>query len=413
MSAPAQATRLTRRGIPVDPSLRVLALGTFVNRAGAGATMTTFALYFTRQVGLAAAQVGLALSIAAVVGMLAQVPLGHLGDVRGPREVMSLLTASFGAVGLLFLVVREFWTLTAVLAVVTALQNGGGAVRNGYIGRIAAGGSGVAFKAYLRAVTNLAISLGAALGGIALWIDRPWAYLAVFAIDGVTGIVAGLVSLRLPHLPQAPARGAGEPRLAVLRDAPFVVVTLLSGVVAMHFVVIEVGVPLWISGHTSAPTAMVAALLVLNTVAVTVFQVRMTRGIDGVTESARAMLHGAIWIALGFAVIATSGWMGPVGAAAVLVVGAGVHVVGEMRSSGGQWASRWVWPRRSDRASTRASQAWASLSRTLWRPRSSRCCASSGAGRDGWCWPHSCWVPRQRCGPRRAGRCAPGSGTAP
>ena len=337
MSAPATTSRLTRRGIPVDPRLRVLALGTFVNRAGAGATVTTFALYFTRVVGLSAGQVGLALSLAAVVGMLAQVPLGHLGDTRGPREVMSALTAGFGAVGLLFLVVRSFWTLTLVLAVVTALQNGGGAVRGGYIGRIAVGGSGVAFKAYLRAVTNLAMSLGAALGGIALWVDRPWAYLAVFAVDGVTGILAGLVSLRLPHLEPAPARLAGEPRLAVLRDTPYVVVTMLTGVVAMHFVVMEVGIPLWVSQHTSAPTAMVAVLLVLNTVAVTLFQVRMTRGVDGVAPSSRAMVHGALWIAVAFAVIATSGWLGPVGAAAVLVVGACVHVVGEMRSSGGQW----------------------------------------------------------------------------
>ncbi|WP_406831016.1 MFS transporter [Pedococcus sp. KACC 23699] len=336
MSAPA-TSRLTRRGIPVDPRLRVLALGTFVNRAGAGATLTTFALYFTRVVGLAPGQVGLALSIAAIVGMLAQVPLGHLGDTHGPREVMSVLTAAFGAVGLLFLVVRSFWGLVLVLAAVTALQNGGGAVRGGYIGRIAVGGSGVAFKAYLRAVTNLAMSLGAALGGVALWIDRPWAYLAVFALDGVTGILAGLVSLRLPHLLPTPARALGEPRLAVLRDTPYVVVTLLTGVVAMHFVVMEVGIPLWISEHTAAPTAMVAALLVLNTVAVTLFQVRMTRGVDGVAESSRALVHGALWIAGAFAVIATSGWLGPVGAAVVLVVGAAIHVVGEMRSSGGQW----------------------------------------------------------------------------
>ena len=56
---------LTRRGIPIDPNLRVLALGTLVNRAGGGALLTTFALYFTREVGFAPAQVGLALSAGA------------------------------------------------------------------------------------------------------------------------------------------------------------------------------------------------------------------------------------------------------------------------------------------------------------------------------------------------------------
>ena len=62
-----QLAPLTRRGVPTDPNLRILALGTVVNRAGSGALVTTFALFFTRKVGLEPAQVGLALSIGAVV----------------------------------------------------------------------------------------------------------------------------------------------------------------------------------------------------------------------------------------------------------------------------------------------------------------------------------------------------------
>jgi len=50
---------LTRRGIPVDRDLRILALGSFANRFGAGAVLTTSALYFTRQVGFSATDVGL------------------------------------------------------------------------------------------------------------------------------------------------------------------------------------------------------------------------------------------------------------------------------------------------------------------------------------------------------------------
>ena len=57
---------------------------------GAGAVMTTSALYFTRQVGFSAAEVALALSVAAIVGIVVQVPAGHLGDTRGPRRVLTL-----------------------------------------------------------------------------------------------------------------------------------------------------------------------------------------------------------------------------------------------------------------------------------------------------------------------------------
>ena len=327
---------LTRRGVPTDPNLRILALGTLVSRGGGGALVTTFALYFTRVVGLQPAQVGLALSIGALVGMFTQVPAGHLGDVRGPREVMRILTACAGIGSLGLLITQQFWGLVLVMAWTTGMEAGSNAIRNGYIARIATGGQGVRFKAYLRAVTNVAIAFGALLGGLALAIDTAWAYRAIFVLDAVCSIGTALLYARLPHLAPAP-RAEGEPRLAVLRDTPYVVVTALTGVVAMHFIVMEVGIPLWVSEHTDAPTSLVAVLLVLNTVSVALFQVRLARGADDVTSSANAMLRGALWIVAGFAVIAFSDGAGQVVAIALLVVGSLVHVVGEMISSGGQW----------------------------------------------------------------------------
>jgi MFS family permease len=332
-----QLAPLTRRGIPLDPDLRVLALGTFVNRAGAGALVTTFALFFTRVVGLHAAQVGVALSIGAAVGMLTQVPAGHLGDVRGPREVLQWLTLLAGITSLGLLVARDLWALVLVIALNFGFDAGSNAVRNGYVARLAAGGQGVRYKAYLRAVTNVAMGLGALLGGVALSIDRSWAYLAVFALDSVTTLVTALLFGRLPRLEPAPARLAGEPRLAVLRDLPFVVVTFLCGIVAMHFVVMEVGIPLWISEHTDAPTSMVAILLVLNTAVVALFQVRLSQGADDVRSSANAMVRGGLWIAVGFLVLSFSNGADRVAAIGLLLAGASVHVVGEMVTSGGQW----------------------------------------------------------------------------
>lgn len=328
---------LTRRGVPIDANLRVLALGTLVSRAGSGALVTTFALFFTRKVGLEPAQVGLALSIGAVVAMFTQVPLGHLGDVRGPREVLRALSVLAGCTSLLLLLTRHFLLLVVVLAVLTGFEAGANAVRNGYIARVATGGRGVAFKAYLRAITNVAIGAGALVGGLALAVDETWAYLTVLALDGLGTIAAGLLYSRLPHLPPAPPLAEGEPRMAVLRDLPFVVVTALGGIVAMHFVIIEVGIPLWVSEHTDAPTSMVAVLLVLNTAAVALFQVRLARGSDDVLSAARLTTIGAIWMAAGFAVIALTDGTTRLTSIALLVVGSAVHVVGEMLSSGGQW----------------------------------------------------------------------------
>lgn len=332
-----EAEPLTRRGLPTDPALRVLAGATLVNTMGNGALVTTSALYFTHVVGLAPTQVGTALAVAAAVALFCQVPLGHLGDRQGPREVLVWLTAASGLATLGLLVARSFLGLVLVLAVEAFVDRGASAVRSGYIARVATGGRGVGFKAYLRSVTNVGISVGALLGGVALAVNQPWAYLTVFAVNGATFLVAAAVMTRLPHLDPAPARAEGESRWGVLRDGPFVLVCVLTGVYAMHFFVIELAVPLWIAGHTSAPTWLVAGTMLVNTVAVALFQVRLSRGAETVPRAARRMAVSGFWVLGGFALIALAAGLPAWLAAALLLAGAAVHCVGEMIGSGGQW----------------------------------------------------------------------------
>ncbi|MFF8805885.1 MFS transporter [Streptomyces omiyaensis] len=72
---------------------RVLILAGFVNRVGNGLFNTASALYFTLVVGLPAAQVGAALTVAGLIGLLAGAPGGRLADRCGPRTVMMLALA--------------------------------------------------------------------------------------------------------------------------------------------------------------------------------------------------------------------------------------------------------------------------------------------------------------------------------
>ena len=224
-SVPVTATTnppLTRRGIPVDRDLRILALGSFANRFGAGAVLTTSALYFTRQVGFSATEVALAMSVSAVVGIVVQVPAGHLGDTRGPRRCSP---ASWSAPPLFSappVLARTPWMLALLLGVLAFFERGAGAVNQGVIAQLATGGRGVLFKAYLRAVTNTALGLGSVFGGAALIIDERWAYVTVFFLNAVFTGLAAWNTTRLPDLAAARAgrrRAAprGPPRLAVRR----------------------------------------------------------------------------------------------------------------------------------------------------------------------------------------------------
>ncbi len=298
--------------------------------------MTTSALYFTRQVGFSAAEVALALSVAAIVGIVVQVPAGHLGDTRGPRRVLTLCMTGAALTSALPVLARTPWQLALLLGLLSLFERSAGSVQQGVIAQLATGGRGVLFKAYLRAVTNTAIGLGSVFGGAALVIDEPWAYVSVFVLNALFTGFAAWNSTRLPELP-AYVRIEGEPRLAVLRDWPYVVIVTITGLFSIHFFVMELGLALYISERTAAPPVMVAVLLIVNTACVAAFQVRLSRRADSVEAGARALVRGSVWIAAGFAIVALADRGDAAFAIAVLLIGSLVHVVGEMIGSGGQW----------------------------------------------------------------------------
>lgn len=125
--------------------------------------------------------------------------------------------------------------------------------------------------------------------------------------------------------------------MQVLHDVPFVVVSVLTGLFAIHFFVMELAVPLWLATRTSAPKSLVAIVLLLNTVSVALFQVRLSRGATSVPSSARALAVAGAWVLAGFGLIAFAGGRSAWVAGSLICVGALVHVVGEMVGSGGQW----------------------------------------------------------------------------
>ena len=154
---------------------------------------------------------------------------------------------------------------------------------------------------------------------------------------GGSGKADGQGSPRLPPIAPAPRRESGEPRLAVLHDLPFVVIAVLNGVASMHFILMELALPLWIAQYTSAPRSLVAITLMIDTVCVALFQVRLTRGIDLVGPSPRAMARWGFWIAGGFGLIALASGQPTWLAITFLCAGTLVYVVGEMLGSAGQW----------------------------------------------------------------------------
>ncbi|MCC5576217.1 MFS transporter [Microtetraspora sp. AC03309] len=361
-----------RRILPPQGPPRVLAQAQLAGSVGDGAFIVCSALFFTRIVGLSPAQVGFGLTLGWAVGSMAGVPLGHLADRRGPRGTAILLAAATAVAVGSFLLVRSPWAFTVAACFYASCQCGLAAARQALLAGLVDRRRRSETRAYLQSTANGGLAIGAALGGVALQLDDRTAYLAMFVMDAASFLVTALVLRRLPVVPTAvpssppstapslppsvdqnagpsdapsdsaapvaPAVAAGGPRFAVLRDRPYALVAFLNMIMLLYMPLLSLVLPLWIVSHTAAPHWTVSALLVVNTVSVVLFQVRVARRVTGLRTASRLVRHSGVVMLAACAVFAlsaagTSAWV----AGAVLLAGAVLQVIGEMTLSAGAW----------------------------------------------------------------------------
>ncbi|MFD6323168.1 MFS transporter [Streptomyces sp. NPDC058442] len=332
------------RVIPPRGAPRKLALAQLTNSVGDGAYYVCAVLYFNTVVGLSATRIGAALTLGWVLGAVLGVPLGHLADRRGPRRVAIWMALATGAAVGSFLFVRSYPAFMVAVCVYACAQCGLAAARQALLADLVEPGRRTQTRAYLQSTVNAGLALGAALGGIALQLDSEPAYLTALAMDALSFFLAGLMLRRLPERARTEAGPAespsvrGEPRMVVLRDRPYAVVSLLNMVMLLYMPLLSVALPLWVVQRTEAPGWTVSALLVLNTVSVVLFQVRIAGRVTGLKSASRAVRHSGYLLLLACVVFAlsslgTSAWA----AGVLLLAAAAIQVFGEMLLGSGSW----------------------------------------------------------------------------
>jgi MFS family permease len=326
------------RIVPPAGPARVLALAQLTDSIGLGGYLVCSALYFTRIVGLSPTQVGFGLTVGWAVAFVAAVPLGHLADRRGARGVAMVLALCTAAALVTFLFVRSFVPFVLVACLYSCAISGLNAARQALLAGLVSAADRTRVRAALAAAVNGGIAVGAGLGGLALQIDTAAAYLTVFTVDAVSLVVSGLVLLRLPVVAPTPAGAKGEPRLAVLRDRPYALVSLLNMVLQLHIPMITLAIPLWVVERTSAPGWTVSALLVLNTVSIVLCQVAVASRVTGLDSAVRFVRYAGVTLLGACVVFATSGFGAPAWlAVAILLAAAALQAGAEMMQASGAW----------------------------------------------------------------------------
>ena len=378
-NGPKEGLLAQLRRPPGGRDARTMLLAQFVDRTGTGLWAASCVLYFTFVSHLDARQIGLLLGVAGIAG-IAGSPLA--GWLAGRFPARGLLIAShllrLAAVGGL-LVGHGITALLPVVAV-TALGERGAKMLEMLFATRVAGARRTGYQALARTTANAGYAVGAGLAALGLAVGTDAAYRALALGNGLSYVLAAALVWRTAEprpvaeppvassaCAGAPSGSGAEPRSAAAaqadsaappalappaypapaspaaaarspwRDPGYLLFVLRDIPLCLDDSLLNVGLPLWLVAHTTAPHALVPAFLAVNTVLVVVLQLRVSAAAEGPRGAVRAVLLYGAALLLTCLLLATATGGGALGASLALLAAAVLVTVAELLRSVSSW----------------------------------------------------------------------------
>lgn len=292
-------------GLPRD--VWILFTTILVNRAGTMA-LPFLVLYLTKQLHIGPERAGLAL-LAYGLGSLLTAPVaGRLSDSIGARRVMMFSLFLSGSVLLFFPALRSFRSILATTLLWSVTSEAFRPASFSILSHAVPAARRKAAFAVARLAVNLGMGIGPLVGGFLVRVSYP----ALFLVDGLTSILAGLVLvLWLGHPKEEAEHGvvrAGsssswipEPRVL------FFLFALLP--VAMVFFQLHGAFALFLVHGLALPESAFGLLLSVNTTLIIFLEVPLNLATSQWSHR-RTLTLGAILVGAGFGMLtlATGFW---------------------------------------------------------------------------------------------------------
>jgi predicted MFS family arabinose efflux permease len=275
-------------GADVDRPLRPVLAVNFATSMGGSTVWSFVGLWAIKHLHASQPAVGVAFLISATVGVLAGYVGGHLSDHVGRRPLILVSWACQVALMLGFLAAggRELVGLGLMCLGGLVFQIGS-ASSQALIADLVPPERHEQAYAAVRVAANLGITLGPPTGALFLFLGS-WAVL--FA--GAAALFAGGFVLALRFLPRYGDYAPEEPPTrhsfgVIVRDRPFLLFLVSSALAWIVYVSFEVVLPIsLVQAHGLAPPAW-GALVIVNPIVVTLFQLRLIRLVQRVPAAVK------------------------------------------------------------------------------------------------------------------------------
>ncbi len=296
---PARPAWMEKWGIPeMDiPGTRVFIFALFIQSIGNGLFYSFVLIYFHKVVGLPLAQVGLALTIASGIGLLANPVAGQIVDKIGARQMVVFAQAlqAIGYAGFFFadsipMVIgvmiitmfgeRVYWVAFPTL--VATISPPGGRDR---------------WFAFTSAVRNGGLGAGGVLAAGVIWLAGQTGYRILLGADVVGfAVAAAIIFWRVPSMGERIRSATHGGYRQVLADRPAMTVAGANVVFAYCALLVYVALPVFIVETLDMPAWVVGFLFALNTVQLSLGQTLAIRVVSSWRRTRILAAAGGVWI---------------------------------------------------------------------------------------------------------------------
>jgi MFS family permease len=299
-----QIHRLKKTSLEYPRSFWIVVLVNFIDRLGGSLLFPFFSLYVTKRFNVTMTEVGGLFAIWSVSSFIGSFPGGALTDRLGRKGmiIFSLIATSLSSVALGF--VPSFTIFLIVGFVSGVFTDLGGPAYQAVVADLLPEEKRAQGYGIIRVAFNLSAAIGPVIGGFI----ASRSYLALFITDAVFSLIAaGVVLFAVPETKPEAREGEKEETTAesfggylrVLRDAPFMVFTIISALAWLVYMNMNTTLGVYLRSVHGIPESGYGWILSLNAIMVVLFQFPITRRIER-RPPMLIMALGAFLLAAGF-----------------------------------------------------------------------------------------------------------------